>query len=67
MPSGLEENVLEIVSVTHDGSYADGEGQRKFFPEVAFGCLKEMTFGQKVLILEMKDEMGEEGEKEVRM
>jgi hypothetical protein len=68
--SALKENMLEVILMADDGSYADGQGKRKLLPEVVFKLIGEMVIGQKVLILETEngideEDHHEEGEKEV--
>ena len=72
LPFALEENMLEVISMADDGSYANGQGERKLLPEVVFEFIGEMVVGQKVLILETengmdKEEYHEGEEKEIRM
>lgn len=61
LPSSLEEDKLETLLVDHEGSYGDNH--------VIFAVVSTMTIGQRVLILEEKEDKDreryrEEGRKE---
>ena len=59
LPSSLEEGMLSTFSVAYDGSYTDQDGQQQQIAKPVFVLIREMSIGQKVLILNQKDETEE--------
>jgi hypothetical protein len=56
LPSSLEENKLVTISVAHDGSYKGDQGKQHYLPNAVFRVIETMTMGQKVLILDEKED-----------
>lgn len=60
LPSSLEDERLVAISVAHDGSYIDDNGEQGSLPEAVFETIGVMKVGQKVLIQEEETEEGNE-------